>query len=106
MYCLCFGEANIVFPQYNLRSKVWKHIITGSEKEMKLLKACLMPMHGYRRISIGDNYTTGFPQGLENLEKIKIFWKSHGKSWNFEKSSKFMELRKSHTDKSSLSITN
>ena len=38
--------------------------------------------------------------------KNKIFWKNHGKSWNFEKSSKFMELRKSHTDKSSPSIRN
>ena len=38
--------------------------------------------------------------------KNKIFWKSHGKSWNFEKSSKIMELIKSHTDKSSPSIRN
>ena len=38
--------------------------------------------------------------------KNKIFWKSHGKSWNFEKSSKVMELRKSYTDKSSPSNRN
>ena len=49
---------------------------------------------------------TGFPQGLENLEKYYFFWKCHGKSWNFEKSSKVTELRKSHTDKSSPSIRN
>ena len=38
--------------------------------------------------------------------KNYIFWKSHGKAWEFENSSKVMELKKSHTDKLSTSIGN
>ena len=43
-----------------------------------------------------------FPTGFGKPGKIKF----SGKSWNFEKSSKVMELRKSHTDKLSHSIRN
>ena len=63
-----------------------------------------------------DQYTnlvipaqTGFPQGLENLEKWNFLEKSSKvmELWKIIKShGKVMKLRKSHTDKSSPSIRN